>query len=409
MSRRERMLAAVVGVAGVFMVLMYGLSTITSGYQRRSAERRGLLSRIDNSELEAQRGLRLADRLQEIADRSVRPGGIPSPAYGAWLMELADRQLGLSNVSVRNGGTSPVRLAPGSVPAGTDSGPGANIAFHVHKFELNGTGDLEQISDLAFALHTADINHRLTMWRIAPVTNTKTFNISLTLEVVAMETAPERSRLEMPHQELLAGQSREALKESILGRNIFGPENLPPDLQVQSRYTAYLNQPFSLLLEASDPDELDTVRFEADLDDLERARFSAGDGRIEWTPQELGEYRIRVAAIDDAFPRGRTEKQVTIRVENAPAREVRVEVPRPTFPIAKLIYVSGITEISGEKRVWLDVRTEGRTLQLGVGDSFQLGNFEAAIASIDEQRVEIDAGGRRVSVGLGKSLADSGL
>jgi hypothetical protein len=51
---------------------------------------------------------------------------------------------------------------------------------------------------------------------------------------------------------------------------------------------AYLNQPFSMRLEATDPDD-DKIRFEADLDDLPRARLNPTEGRLEWTPRELGD------------------------------------------------------------------------------------------------------------------------
>jgi hypothetical protein len=406
MSRRERILVALVAVVGGFMVLMYAANSLMAGYQRRVAEKRALLVQIDDGELKAQRGLRMADQLQELADRSVRPGNIPSPEYSAWLMERADRQRGLSDVSVTNGTVQPVHFA-GTVPGGGGT-PESNIAFYLHRFALIGDGDLEQLTDLAFDLHTADINHRMSNWTIKPNPNSKTFKITMNFEVLAMETAPARKQLTLTHRETVAGRTRDELKESILGRNIFGPENKPPELQVDSRYVAYVNQPFSLSLEATDPDELDNVRFEADYEELDRARFSERDGRLDWTPRRTGEYRVIVAAVDDAFPRGRAEREITIRVENPPARVVRT-APPSTFPVAKLIYVSGITETAGQKQVWLDVRSEGRTLQLGVGDEFQLGNFEAAIAAIDDQRVEIESGGRRVSVGLGKNLADSGF
>ncbi len=405
MSQRERLLAAIVGASAVFMIVMYVANSMYSAYQRRVSEKRGLMTRIDDSEFEAQRGLRIADELQEVADHSLSGNtSLARSAYQDWLMNLADQHIGLSNVSVKMSGPNPVRL-----PAGMASGD-SNIAFQVHKFELTGAGDIEQFTDLLFDMQTAEINHRVVNVKLLPVPSSKQLQISLTMEVMAMETAPERSKLELTHAEQLAGRSRETLKDSILGRNIFGPENNPPELRVDSRYVAYINQPFSLRLEGSDPDPLDQVFFEAELDDLDRARFSAREGRIDWTPRERGEYRIRVAAVDDSFPQGRTERQVTIRVEDPPARQVRAEAPpRPSLSAARFVFVTGVTESSGEKQVWLDYRTEGKTLQLGVGDSFQLGSVEAAVAAISDQQVEIEAGGKRVSVGLGKSLAESGL
>lgn len=384
MNQREKLLALIAGsLIGVFALAYIGLR-VTRAMSSYDARLTAARANLDNTELEIAAGLMASEELQEIASKALPwQREVARTAYQEWLVNLVtDAGLASPSVDAR------------SVTQNKD-------VFEIHSFEVSGTGDLRQISSLLARLHAAPVAHRVQRLSFRPVRDKKDITLGLTLEVLSMPTAPTRTSLPKPEV-----PKQSAAQQVVLQRNLFAPENQQPELNVQPSYVAYVGQPFNLQPAGSDPDKLDKVQFEADVSALPNAR--ARQGTVEWTPREEGEYSVTIAALDDGIPSRRVERQVKIRVQQPPA-------PAPSEPkkvdltAAKFAVVTGVTSIRGEPEAWLSLRTEGRTLKLGVGDTFKLGDVEASITAIDPQAVEIAAAGQRVKVRLGQSLAESGL
>lgn len=69
-------------------------------------------------------------------------------------------------------------------------------------------------------------------------------------------------------------------------------------------------------------------------------------------------------------------------------------------------YVTAVVKKEGRYEAWINLRSSGKTLKLHEGDNFELGKQTATVAKIDRGTVEIDLGGQRRVVSLGKSMAD---
>ncbi len=387
MNQREKILAIIAGgLVAVVAVAFIGLR-VSRSLAALDARLRKATTDLENSEMQITLGREAADQLQAIAERALpAQREVASTAYQQWLVTLAEQQLDRVNVT------------RGSVTPNKD-------IFEVHSFKVTGIGNLREVTRLLSQLESANLAHRIQQLSLRPIKDKKDIDVNLVLEVLAMPQAPERNELPPPPAD---APEQRRLEQIVLDRNLFAPRNREPQLEVDEVYTAFVGQPFRLEPSASDPDRLDNVDFEADVSGLPNARFSRSNKTIQWTPRELGEYKITIAALDDGIPQRRVEREVRIRVQPAPQapppREEKVDLTA-----AKFAYVTGVTRSGGRPEVWVSLRTEGKTLKLGVGDSFKLGNIEASVASIESQNVEIDAAGRRVRVRLGQSLAESGL
>jgi len=81
--------------------------------------------------------------------------------------------------------------------------------------------------------------------------------------------------------------------------------------------------------------------------------------------------------------------------------------PKPTFDAAKFTTVSAILHFKGQPQVWLNNRTTGEVLRLGVGSAFEVGNIRGTIERIGLRDVDVLADGRRWTLALGANLRDA--
>jgi hypothetical protein len=384
MTKRERTLVIAVGaVLAVLGCLLLG-KTIYDAAARRSATLANLQLEKTRSDAAFQRGLRYAEQLQAHSERALPANTeLARSLYKNWLTKTVS-EIGLSNVAIdplasrRNGDV-----------------------YELHPFTVTAIGDLEQITKLLYEIYATDLLHRIQRISLRPIRDKRELDLSLTLEVLSMPTAPERSEIQRDAAALFAGRSRESFEQSILGRNLFAPENKAPLLEVSNSYTAVRGQPFELVAKAADPNKLDQVSYGAEFDHLPGARFSEREGRLRWVPQENGEYKLVVLARDDGFPQRTARKEVSIRVSDPPKP---ADPPPKVSAEAKMAVVTGITTVNGRPEVWLTLRNKDRTLKLTVGDQFQVGEMRLQVSEIHGKQVVFDSGGQKISARLGESL-----
>jgi hypothetical protein len=98
-------------------------------------------------------------------------------------------------------------------------------------------------------------------------------------------------------------------------------------------------------------------------------------------------------------------------VPPAPPVVAKKEAPKPPsappgIDTAKFAVVTAILQVNQRPQIWVSVRTTGQTLRLFEGDPFHVGTLEGTVTRIDQQQVELAAGGKRLLVNLGEALRD---
>jgi hypothetical protein len=370
-------------VAALLVVLSVGFIgwRIYSAFDRRSSQLNALLTREQENKIKIARGAKAANTLQQFADSALpADSDVARSMYQDWLMKVVS-DVGLQNAKVT---AQPVR-------------PFRDV-YTMHPFRVIGDGNIQQLTDLLFAVYSTDALHRIQLLTIQPHREKRDMTITLVVEALSMPSAPDRKTLSSDPEAIVNGHDREHYRSKIVGRNLFGPENHPPKLSGESSLVAYRGQRFEFTAKAEDPDKGDSVKYEADLSQLPGARMS-GD-RLEWTPAENGDYQVTITARDNGFPSRDVKRDFKISVKDPP----KAEGPKRSFDAAKHAYITGVTENNGEPEVWLTIRTEGRTLRLGIGEAFKVGEMEGKIAEVIGNRVVIDAGGEKITTRLGQPL-----
>lgn len=95
----------------------------------------------------------------------------------------------------------------------------------------------------------------------------------------------------------------------------------------------------------------------------------------------------------------------------APPPQVVVETPPPPPPpvfdtATQTSFDASVVSVTGQPEVWLRVRPTNQTLKLHIGDKIEVGTITGKILRIADREFEIDAGGKRRIIALGKMLTD---
>jgi len=385
MNRREQILAGLVGLLVVVTILNFALKRVFSQFSDRTDRIAMLEADIQSKELIIHRGAVAERVLKAYRERSLPSDpDLASSRYREWLLKWTEgAQVSGSNVSHTS--WYPVAKSHGR-----------------HKFQVNCEATLAQLVDLLFRFYSSDQLHRIVMLKAKTQPDGKLLTMNITVEAIGMTGAEKDTLSDMPAQRLAFAQV-EAYHQTIVSRNYYGPANKPPQFTSSASQQGHVQRPLSVTLKAEDPDK-HAVRFRLDQCDIEGLRVDAGSGRIEWTPDRVGEFQIVVSAVDDGVPAKETSQTVRLTITEPPPQET--PPPRRSFDEAKYTFVTGIVEINGRRQVWLTVRTDGKWLRLFEGETFQVGAFEGKILKIHPRHVEIASQGTVVSVRYGQSISD---
>jgi hypothetical protein len=124
----------------------------------------------------------------------------------------------------------------------------------------------------------------------------------------------------------LAHDSIDDYRDAILHRNLFGPENHPPQLAPISSPSVKMGETVRFTAKATDADPLDTVTYRLD-DAPQGATIGASDGKVQWKPPaslEPGKYELKVTATDDGMPRRSASTTVTVTIRPPQLRIARL-------------------------------------------------------------------------------------
>ncbi|MCI0358667.1 MAG: cadherin repeat domain-containing protein [Planctomycetaceae bacterium] len=360
MNQRERVLAIAVGCLTLVLALWFGWTYVEGQFRARRLRIDALGREIAGFRRQVMQSQTAARKLSEYEARSLPPNPeVAKSLYQDWLLKEI-KAVGFVEPQVR------------ALPSQKEG-----ELYVKHTFDVSGKASLRQTVDLLHSIYSTDYLHRITSLIIKPVKDSRQLDVTIKIDAVSMATAPEASALHKQPSKRLDLASKEEYYKAILGRNLFGPQNQEPKLTVDGSKDLSINRPTSLAVKGTDPDPDDKVSYRLIELPSPEAKFDEKTGKLIWTPNKLGKYKLVVEAVDNGYPQKLDREEIALNVVDA-----REPPPRAGFDAAKFTVLSGVTEVDGEGEVWLHNRTKGQMLKLRVGDEFEIGSMKGVIESI---------------------------
>ncbi len=168
--------------------------------------------------------------------------------------------------------------------------------------------------------------------------------------------------------------------------------NLPPEVEEISAQTAYSGQPFTLEIEAKDPDGgSEPLTFKLTGDVPTSATIDA-EGQIAWTPPpelDLGDYEFNVSITD----------------QGDPAQTVAVKVPVTLAEDdARHTYLTTYFQVGEEMKAQLYNRVTNRSQTLTLGSAVKAADLEAEVIRIEPQYILLRNGPETFRLDMGQNL-----
>ena len=393
MNDQEKRFALIVGGSLVVILGFFGASFALKHFKGLNKKVANLKQEVSGKRRELRFARNEVARMERFRERALsRNDREQSEAiYKPWLYEIVNKAgLRSPNVKIDAGR----RLAPNN---------------YVHVFTITGSGNLQQITGLLHDFYSADMLHRVKQLQLKP-RGAKMLDLSMGVEVLALPDVELPDAFTAPLSMRLAGRSRESVEKSILDRNLFGPKNNPPELQLAKSYDATVGEEFVLNVRTSDKDAADKARIDGEVDDLPGARFSGG--RLSWRPKEAGEFTASFVAWDDGVPSKSDRREIKIVAKDPPPPKAPTPVvteKKPEFDHSRFTFVTAIINGRDGPRAHLNVRTQNKQVVLHEGDEFQIGTFNGEVRSIDtsELAIEFLDGGKTKVVRLEQALSQA--
>jgi hypothetical protein len=160
-------------------------------------------------------------------------------------------------------------------------------------------------------------------------------------------------------------------------------------------------------LKATDPDPLDRLEFQlldGAPDGAQIQTRDDGTAELRWTPRENGDFKLHLQVQDDGLPRRSHDVTIPVRVSDPPAVSPEQAARAGGFDHTRQTVLCGVLEMGNKRQAWFEVRTRGELLKIGEGEALRVDSFEAKVALIADDFVEMVAGERRLRLRVGQSL-----
>ena len=388
LSQREKILAAGVGLILLLFIGNYIWGTISKGFSDKADEIRRLTQQRDDQKLQITAGSIAKSKLNRLVSQSLPSNEEKARAqYLEWLINLADECELIDPLPKTEGDSVEKDL------------------YQSFKFQLSGTGTIENATKLLHAFHAKDYLHRILRFDMQPLPNSKIPNqlkITLQSEVLALKNAkPDQPppgnnapRLEKSYEEYY---------NSIVGRNIFAPTNTPPAFEKSKLVSATLGIKMDVGLGAKDADPGQVIKYEFEGEPIKGMQLDPETGNLSWTAMELGDYKVAVRATDSGIPAKSSVQLISIKVQEPPPA---VKKPKD-FDVASQAFVSALIADGKGPQAWIRSKTENKTLYLRQGEQLKLGDIEGKVISIGTNFIEFETEGKRWTVGQDEPLSDA--
>ncbi|WP_153558396.1 cadherin repeat domain-containing protein [Roseimaritima sediminicola] len=385
MTQRERILAIAVGGVLVLIGMQWALNRFRDARSQRDLEISRLESELQTAQSMQLAGLAAADRMSGFIERSLPANADAAVnAYMEWLYTLMDAS-GVSGTDVRSLNST----ASGDL-------------YRVYNYRVSASGDMEEIVWLLHAFHRTDYLHRITTLGIKPNRGSSLLNLSMSIQVLAMNDAAEKQPPpERPSP--LIDDDVEKYVATIVNRNYYAPPNQPPRYSGEATVEAVVDADFRFKPNFEDPDG-DEVSLRLIGDVPDGVGMDEASGEIRVRRDELGDLTLLVEARDSGRPARIVEQELTISVVEPPATE---EPMQTAFDDATQAFVTALIYSRGSWKAWVTVRTRGEKLELQAGDDFEIGELSGKVVDVTQRFVELEVDDRRFTVGLDGNLAEA--
>lgn len=394
MTPRERVLAFGVGATIGLLGLQYGFSSLIATLNAKEVQIDAAQATANKLRDQIDLGARLQRKVNGIKSKSLPTDEeLMSGRYLEWLNKLGE-EVGMTGNKV----TSPTLGKP--VKSSKKTPP-----FASYKFTMQGQCRTDQLIELMAKYYEKDLLHSITALKITRTTQHDVIGIALDSQVIALRVADAKQEFSTEPSNRLA-KSAEEYERSIIGHNPFNPPNLPPKLTTSTRQELKRDEPWSLKLEATDP-ELHQIKYELVLKELPSGlKFSERSGEISGTISENGSYEVVVRATDNGLPAKSNEYKLALKVVDPPKP---VEIEKPKFDAAAQSRVSAMVRGVKGPEVWVRSLTDGKSFHLSEGDDFEVGTIKAKVVSINlkESFAEFETDGLRWIVGMDAMLKEA--
>jgi len=389
MNSREKLLAAGIGVIGTLFVGNSVVSTIRSGFEKKKDLVQSLVKKKGDQELQMTAGKVASLKLNKVVAKSLpRNEELAIGDYQKWLLELSEEAQLAAPIS--------------QFTADTIEKDGS---YHLYKFKVAGTGTIENATQLLYGFYSKDYLHRIVQFEFRPVPNAPEpdqLMISLNCEVLSLGIAKEKQEPPKNNSNRLA-KSLDEYKQTILGRNLFAPTNQPPKLEIKKTVEAKVGLRLDHTVEAQEVDPNQRVSYELAGEIPKGLLIDRNSGKLTWTSNETGEYKVSVIATDNGIPKKFSEQALTIKVTPpAPAPPPPIQ-----FDITSQAMVTGLIVGREGPEAWISSKTESKTYKLRKGDQLKIGGINGTVKAVGANYIELETEGRVWVVGLDETLADA--
>jgi hypothetical protein len=388
LSQRERILAGGVGLVLLLFVGNYFWESIRKGFDSKNNEILNLTKQRDDQKLQVTAGAIAKAKLNRLVSQSLPSNEEKARAqYLEWLINLADECELIDPLPKSMGDSVEKDL------------------YQSFRFQLSGTGTIENATKLLHAFHAKDYLHRVLRFDMQPLPNSKIPNqlkIALDCEVLALKNAKPEQPAPAENAPRLE-RSLDEYQNSIVGRNIFAPTNNAPLFEKSKQVSATLGIKMDVGLAAKDSDPGQVVKYEFEGEPIRGMQLDPASGNLSWTALELGDYKVGVRATDSGIPAKSSVQWISIKVQEPPPA---VKKPKD-FDVASQAFVSALISDGKGPQAWIRSKTENKTLYLREGEQLKLGDIEGKVISIGSNFLEVETEGKRWTVGQDESLAEA--
>ena len=293
--------------------------------------------------------------------------------------------------------------------AGSRLRSGNNIIGESWLVEVSTSGTLAELNDFLSKFYQLDILHRINSMTLKPENEPRTSKpvrsglimVKMKLEFLSLQTGKNRDGFDDFRKNLANAETN---YQPILRRNIFGPANSEPVISASNKTTIEgRGKPYSFPITAKDANKNDLLKFELAETSVEDAVLTQAKGTkratFEMPEMPPGTYKFKVKVSDNGFPVKSSTKEFTVTVDKKPPAESKTAerpVSKPEeVDYIQLVKVTGITSNrDGKLEVWVSVGPTGERHRLSVGESFQLGDKEYKLKSIENGEATFTGDGK---------------
>ena len=390
MSDREKLLGIIVGsLLAIF--LMFGVYTmVNSSLKKKRNEIIGL-----NRKLKTEKNINLsALRDQQTVGEFHKRSLVAEPRdahleFSGWLEQQVN-EVGLQKDNVS-----------------FDNIPNTKEQFKELSYRISGLGDIRQVTQLLYRIHSADTLHRVRTVDLVKQKDSDLLKVNVRVDALSMYDMDNVTKTAVGTvDETKLAHSLVDYEDIITSRNMFSPANRAPKFASLGRQRVEVDKRWKFTVKATDPEE-HNLTFQLDEDAPEGMNISES-GELSWRPKEMGSYEFGVLVRDNGIPA--QEKMATMKVRVI-EQEKEEEKKEEEFDDSKVAFLTAILQGSRDPapRMCIHLRSKDETQYLEKGDKLKIGKWSGEIISIDADRniVRLSTEDGEFELRLGEPLADA--